>query len=293
MYSAQRRQEILKLIQQTGLVSVDDLAARFAVSPSTIRRDLNELHRLGVVQRTYGGALTPDSPSSEAPFNVRVTSRHEEKDRIGKAAAELVRPGETIFIDGGTTTEYMLTHLPAALAERDNGLASTASTGLASTGSATGSASTGSASTGSAGGSRTTVVTYGLNIVQRLIDQEHITIVLIGGILHTPTLTFGGVFAADSFEGYNMRFDKAFMAASGVSAEAGITNAGFEEIPIKRRAMRSARESIMLADSTKIGVIAAGVVAPTEQLTRLITTTEAPPQEIDALRRHGVLVDLV
>ena len=173
----------------------------------------------------------------------------------------------------------MLTHLPAALAERDNGLASTGSTGLAST--------------GSAGGSRTTVVTYGLNIVQRLIDQEHITIVLIGGILHTPTLTFGGVFAADSFEGYNMRFDKAFMAASGVSAEAGITNAGFEEIPIKRRAMRSARESIMLADSTKIGVIAAGVVAPTEQLTRLITTTEAPPQEIDALRRHGVLVDLV
>lgn len=288
MYSAQRRQEILKLIQQTGLVSVDDLAARFAVSPSTVRRDLNELHRLGVVQRTYGGALTPDSPSSEAPFNVRVTSRHEEKDRIGKAAAELVRPGETIFIDGGTTTEYMLTHLPAALAERDNGLASTASTGLASTGSATG-----SASTGSAGGSRTTVVTYGLNIVQRLIDQENITVVLIGGILHTPTLTFGGVFAADSFEGYNMRFDKAFMAASGVSAEAGITNAGFEEIPIKRRAMRSARESIMLADSTKIGVIAAGVVAPTEQLTRLITTTEAPPQEIDALRRHGVLVDLV
>ncbi len=260
MYSAQRRQEILKLIQQTGLVSVDDLAAHFAVSPSTIRRDLNELHRLGVVQRTYGGALTPDSPSFEAPFNVRVTSRHEEKDRIGRAAAELVQPGETIFIDGGTTTEYMLTHLPAVLAERGNGTAR-------------------SASTGSAGESRTTVVTYGLNIVQRLIDQDHITVVLIGGILHVPTLTFGGVFAADSFEGYNMRFDKAFMAASGVSAEAGITNAGFEEIPIKRRAIRSARESIMLADSSKIGVIAAGVVAPTDQLTRLITTTDAPPRK--------------
>lgn len=273
MYSAQRRQEILKLIQQTGLVSVDDLAAHFAVSPSTIRRDLNELHRLGVVQRTYGGALTPDSPSSEAPFDVRVTSRHEEKDRIGKAAAALVQPGETIFIDGGTTTEYMLTHLPAALAERANGSPL--------------------ASTRSADESKTTVVTYGLNIVQRLIDQETITVVLIGGILHVPTLTFGGVFAADSFEGYNMRFDKAFMAASGVSAEAGITNAGFEEIPIKRRAIRSARESIMLADSSKIGVIAAGVVAPTDQLTRLITTTEAPPQEIDALRKCNVLVDLV
>lgn len=273
MYSAQRRQEILKLIQQTGLVSVDDLAANFAVSPSTIRRDLNELHRLGVVQRTYGGALTPNSPSSEAPFNVRVTSRHEEKDRIGRAAAELVQPGETIFIDGGTTTEYMLAHLPAVLAERANGSTRTERDEVRE--------------------NKTTVVTYGLNIVQRLIDQENITVVLIGGILHAPTLTFGGVFAADSFEGYNMRFDKAFMAASGVSAEAGITNAGFEEIPIKRRAIRSARESIMLADSSKIGVIAAGVVASTDQLTRLITTIDAPEADIESLRRHGVLVDLV
>lgn len=262
MYSAQRRQEILKLIQQTGMVSVDDLAAQFSVSPSTIRRDLNELHRLGIVQRTYGGALASTSISSETPFNVRVVSRNEEKERIGKAAARLIQPGETIFIDGGTTTECMLSELPLALA--DNGQ----NAGI-------------------------TVVTYGLNIVQRLVDQENITLVLIGGILHTPTLTFGGVFAKDSFEGYNMRFDKAFMAASGVSAEAGITNAGFDEIPIKRRALRSARETIMLADSSKIGVIAPGVVAPIEQLQRLITTTDAPADEIDALRRCGVTVELV
>ena len=260
MYSAQRRQEILKLIQQDGQVSVDDLAAEFAVSPSTIRRDLNELHRLGIVQRTYGGALASANISSEAPFNVRVISRNDEKERIGKAAARLIQPGETIFIDGGTTTECMLSELPLALNGSDTGI---------------------------------TVVTYGLNIVQRLIDQENITLVLIGGILHTPTLTFGGVFAKESFEGYNMRFDKAFMAASGVSAEAGITNAGFDEIPIKRRALRSARETIMLADSSKIGLIAPGVVAPIEQLQRLITTTEAPADEIDALRRCGVTVDLV
>ena len=269
MYSAQRRQEILKLVQQNGLVSVDDLAARFAVSPSTIRRDLNELDRLGIVQRTYGGALAPSSGSSEAPFSVRVASHHEEKSRIGLAAARLVRPGETIFIDGGTTTEYMLSHLPGIL-ESGNGSPHSdyRDAGI-------------------------TVVTYGLNIVQRLVDHEGITLVLIGGVLHTPTLTFGGVFAKDSFEGYNMRFDKAFMAATGVSAEAGITNAGFEEIPIKRRAMRSARESIMLADSSKIGVIAPGVVAPIEQLQRLVTTIEAPDDEIANLRRQDVVVDQV
>jgi DeoR/GlpR family transcriptional regulator of sugar metabolism len=255
MYSAERRQEILKLVDQNSRVAVTDLAARFAVSESSIRRDLNALHRLGLVQRTYGGAIGLGHLSSEAPFSERVITQSEEKDRIGRAAARLVQAGETIFVDGGTTTECMLAYLPPDLA--------------------------------------ITVVTYGLNIVQRLVDRDQITVVLIGGILHAPTLTFGGVFAADSLEAYNIRFDKAFLAATGVSADAGITNAGFEEIPIKRRALRSAREAILLADSSKVGVIAPGVIAPITQLQRLITTREAPAAEVESLQRCGVLVDLV
>ncbi len=255
MYSAERRQEILKLVDQNSRVAVTDLAARFAVSESSIRRDLNALHRLGLVQRTYGGAIGQNHLSSEAPFSERVVTQSEEKDRIGRAAARLVQPGDTIFVDGGTTTERMLGYLPLDLA--------------------------------------VTVVTYGLNIVQRLVEREQITVVLIGGILHAPTLTFGGVFAADSFEAYSIRFDKAFLAATGVSADAGITNAGFDEIPIKRRALRSARETILLADSSKVGVIAPGVIAPISQLQRLITTYEAPAAEVESLQRCGVLVDLV
>lgn len=273
MYSAERRQDILRLIQTTNRVSVDELAERFAVSTSSIRRDLNELHRVGLLQRTYGGAIIPAAASAEAPFSVRVVSRHEEKDRIGKAAAQLVQPGDTVFIDGGTTTECMLPYVLQVMVERSNGPHRS--------------------DRGDNKDARLTVVTYGLNIVQHLIDQEGVTVIVIGGILHSPTLTFSGVFANESFEAYNIRFDKAFMAATGVSADAGITNAGFEEIPIKRRAMRSAREAILLADSSKVGAIAAGVIAPTDQLQRLITTTEASPTEVEALRRCGVTVDLV
>jgi DeoR/GlpR family transcriptional regulator of sugar metabolism len=273
MYSAERRRDILRLIQENSSVSVDQLAVRFDVSTSSIRRDLNELHRLGLVQRTYGGAIVPTGSSSEPPFSVRVVSRHDEKDRIGKAAALLVQPGDTIFIDGGTTTHCMVSYLSPAAAERSNG-AQRPERSEAKDG-------------------RITVVTYGLNIVQRLLDQEGITVILVGGILHAPTQTFGGVFASASLDAFNIRFDKAFMAASGVSSEAGITNAGFEEILIKRWAIRSARETILLADSSKIGVISAGVIAPIEQLQRLITTTEAPVQEIESLRRRGVIVDLV
>lgn len=273
MYSAERRRDILRLIQENSSVSVDALAARFAVSPSSIRRDLNELNRLGLLQRTYGGAIIPSTASTEAPFSVRLVSRHEEKDRIGKAAAHLIQPGETVFIDGGTTTECILPYVLQHFLERSNGLHRS--------------------DRGDGKEARLTVVTYGLNIVQRLLDQEAITVVLIGGILHPPTQTFGGVFASASLEAFNIRFDRAFMAASGVSAEAGVTNAGFEEILIKRWAIRSARESILLADSSKVGAVSAGIIAPVEKLQRLITTHEAPAQEIEALRRRGVIVDLV
>ncbi len=255
MYSAERRQEILRLLNENSRVTVADLAGRFAVSPSSIRRDLGKLHRLGMVQRTYGGALTQAKNSHETPFSERIVAHHEEKERIGRMAVKLIEPEDTIFVDGGTTTECMLAFLPSDI--------------------------------------HLTIVTFGLNIVQRLVEHDNITIVLIGGTLHVPTLTFGGVFANDSFECFNIRFDKAFLAASGVSAEAGITNAGFEEIPIKRRAIRSSRQAILLADSSKIGVIAAGVVATIDQMHRLITTREAPEAEVERLRKKGIIVDLV
>lgn len=276
MYSAERRRDILRLIQESSSVSVDDLAARFDVSPSSIRRDLNELGRQGLVQRTYGGAMVLSGSSSEPPFSVRVISHHEEKERIGRAAAALVQPGDTIFIDGGTTTHCMVGYLAPLAGEHSNGGEERAGRGGVSPSQA-----------------RITVVTYGLNIVQRLLDQEEMTVVLIGGILHPPTQTFGGVFASASLEAFNLRFDKAFMAASGISAEVGITNAGFEEIPIKRWAIRNARQTILLADSSKVGAISAGVIAPLEQLQRLITVHQAPAQEIEALQRRGVTVDLV
>jgi DeoR family transcriptional regulator, fructose operon transcriptional repressor len=255
MYSAERRRDILRLIQENSSVSVDDLAARFAVSPSSIRRDLNELSRHGLVQRTYGGAMGHATRSSETPYSERAIAHRAEKERIGQQAASLIVPGDTLFIDGGTTTELMLDYLPTR--------------------------------------ERITVVTFGLNIVQRLVGRDNITVILVGGILHSSTLTFGGVFANDSFDCFNLRFDKAFLAASGVSAEAGITNAGFEDIPIKRKAIRSAQRKILLADSSKVGLIAPGVIAPASELHQLITDQSAPFSEIERIQQIGVAVTLV
>lgn len=262
MYPAERRQEILRLIQQGTRVTVADLASHFGVSRASIRRDLNDLHNSGLLQRTYGGALLTSSLNTaaetspaEAPFQERQVSHFEEKDCIGRAAAQLVHAGEVIFVDGGTTTECMIPYL----ADKP---------GL-------------------------TVVTCGLNIINSLLPHEGITAILIGGTLHRQSLTLGGVLAQDSIRAYNMRFDKAFIAASGVSAEGGITNAGFEEIPMKHRAIEVARQAVLLADSSKVGCTAAGQVARANSLHRVITGAEADRDAVEKLRTLGVIVDLV
>jgi DeoR/GlpR family transcriptional regulator of sugar metabolism len=255
VYPAERKQRILKLIQQDSRVSVAELASFFGVSKASIRRDLNELHHAGLLQRTYGGALKLNSTSSEMPFSMREVSHREEKTRIGEFAAQLVQPGETIFVDGGTTTECMLPYL----ADRPN----------------------------------LTVVTYGLNIAARLAGYEQITVIVIGGTLHHRSLTTGGILALESLHTYGMRFHHTFLAASGISVEGGITNASFEEIPMKRRAIEVAQQTILLVDSSKVGVVAAGLIAPVQKIHRLITDVKAPAQEVERLRQLGVIVDLV
>ena len=254
MYSAERRQEILSLIAHRSRVSVDYLAGHFGVSRSSIRRDLSQLHDEGLLTRTYGGAVALNGPTAEAPFNERQVANFDEKDCIGSIAAQLVEDGETIFVDGGTTTECLVPYLLEK---------------------------------------RITVVTYGLNIMNRLSASSTVTVIAVGGIVNSISQTFGGTFALANLQSYNIRFDKTFMAASGVSVSAGVTNATLEEIPIKRKAIEVGQQNILLADSSKIGVIRAGLIAPLYDIHLLLTGAAAVQSEIEAMRKTGLVVKLV
>ncbi len=254
MYAAERRRQILEIIQTHDSVTVADLAGRFSVSTSTIRRDLNQLHRAELLERTYGGAVRP-LKAYEPPFSERCAVAAGEKQRIGQAAARLVRPGETIILDGGTTTEAMAAYLGEI--------------------------------------PRLTVVTFGVNIVLALAGYPQVTVIAIGGTLQHDSLIFGGVLALEAWQAYPMRFDRAFIATAGVSAEGGVTNVGVEEIPMKRKAIEAAREVILLADASKVGVDAVSFVAPIRKIHRLFTDRAAPAVEVERLRQAGVMVELV
>lgn len=255
LYSAERKQKVITRLQSDAHVTVSDLASVFGVSRATIRRDLCDLHASGVLRRTYGGAVPLDRPTSETPIHERMVIHREEKERIGQYAARLISSGQTIFLDGGSTVECIVPHL--------------------------------------AQWRHLTAVTFGLNIINRLVCCDNITAIVLGGTLDRRSLTIGGALGNESLGSYGVRFDKAFIAASGVSADEGVTNASFEEIPMKRRAIEVAREVILVADASKVGVVATGLIVPVSRIHRLVTGRQASADHVARIRNQGVIVDLV
>jgi DeoR family transcriptional regulator, fructose operon transcriptional repressor len=105
---AQRQNLIKDFLVKTGFVSIADLGAEFGVSEMTIRRDLDELQNQGLIQRTYGGAVSTEPTFFEMSFQAKCSQCEEEKKRIGAAAAELIVSGQTILLDSGTTTDQII-----------------------------------------------------------------------------------------------------------------------------------------------------------------------------------------
>src|SRR5438445_7465112 len=111
--SEERQGEILLHIKEKGSASIGEIAERFGVSEMTVRRVLYKLGDAGLVIRTPGGAMVAPSGSMERTFLERSEKMASAKDAVGRAAAALVREGETVVLDSGTTTRYIARHLGA------------------------------------------------------------------------------------------------------------------------------------------------------------------------------------
>lgn len=119
MHAAEREQAILELLRDRDFISVSELDRRLDVSIATLRRDLDRLESNGKIVRVRGGAhLAPADAGDHDPSQLRGVPFHEniglhraEKEAIGKAAAALCTPGESVIIDGGSTTLQMCQHL--------------------------------------------------------------------------------------------------------------------------------------------------------------------------------------
>ncbi len=215
MLAGQRQDEILRLVEKKGSITLKELVDLTGVSESTIRRDLSELDQKGVLRKVFGGAVFTGSCNNVVEENVarRMEISTEEKRRIGRCAASLIEPNEFIYIDAGTTTGAMIPFISEYSAVYV-----------------------------------TNAVSHALDLIRRGFRVN-----LIGGELRATTEAVIGSAACDELYRYN--FTKCFMGTNGIDFDAGFTTPDIAESMVKRSAMRNSRESFILASYEKFHVI--------------------------------------
>lgn len=223
MLAEERLARIMKILSQQRTATVQELCEALDASESTIRRDLNELDRMGRVNKVHGGATLPDSQflADEPTMAAKEVLAVAQKKCIAKAAAALIAAEDFVFLDAGSTT--------LALVRELNGPALDAR-----------------------------YVTSGVAHA-RMLAQKGCRVFLLGGLLRPETEAIIGAAALYSLQQYN--FTKAFLGANGVALDAGFTTPDPEEAAVKATAVRRAREAWFLVDDSKFARIYPAVIA--------------------------------
>jgi DeoR/GlpR family transcriptional regulator of sugar metabolism len=258
MLRAQRLDRIRELLSQNRGAAVTTLSEVLEVSESTVRRDLRDLSKAGDVLRTHGGALaagkalTVRGSVGDVPVVQREFEHAEEKLRIGRAAAELVHDGDSIFLGSGSTTWQVARNLITR-----KGL---------------------------------TVVTNALNIAYLFSSQPDVTVVMIGGLLRHSELSIIGHIAEQTLN--ELRTDLVIMGINAISAKSGLMNRYLPETVTDRAIIAIAPHVIVVADHEKLGKTATAFVAPASAINVLVTGSEASQEIVDEFRRGGIEVIL-
>jgi DeoR/GlpR family transcriptional regulator of sugar metabolism len=248
-----RRDAIVRLVRKTGFVRTSDLSGRFGVSTVTIRQDIDALSAEGLVQRTYGGASLQIESAEDTAFALRSAAHREAKVRIGRAAAQSIKPGQTVLLDSGTTTIEIARHLPE-----------------------------------NAG---VTVVTSALNVALEAGSRSGVEVLVCGGRLNPRTLSTTaheiGRFFSEVFA------DRLFLATYGVDVVKGLAERSLEVAETKRSLIAAAREITLVCDSSKFGSAGPILISPLSVVSRVITDDAIPRSDLAWLKAGGIAVDLV
>ncbi len=247
----QRRAQIADLVQQEGEVRVNELAGLFLVSEVTIRSDLDYLEKEGQLTRDRGGAVAIGNNrlvKTLLGIDKRACLHLDEKQRIAQAAAELVRPGDTIIMDAGTTVVEMARHL--------------------------------------ANIPSLTVVTNALNVALEVGARTSAEVILLGGKLSREASCTLGPLASQTLK--DLVVQKVFLGTQALDLDHGITDTTMEIAQIKRAMIQSAHEVILLSNSSKWGHAGFIKVAPLQAVHTLVSDTDLPAEARTALEQVGI-----
>lgn len=241
-------QHVLRLLETRDYVQVTELSQAFAVSEVTVRGDLGQLARQGLVARIRGGARALQHGQSEVGFDLRMRLEVEAKRAIARAAAEMVNEGEAVALDASTTAYYLALELRTK--------------------------------------KELVVVTNGLLIAAALADAPGISVLVTGGMLRLQAMSLVGDLGADALRA--TRISKGFMGARGLSLDLGLMDLNPDEVRIKREMASVCEQVICVVDSSKWHKTALLPFVGTEEVHAIVTDTGAPAGPVAAWRERGV-----
>lgn len=238
----ERREQILSVLREAGFVTIDGLAQRFGCSAQTVRRDLIAMDQLGLLKRFHGGAGLPGAVERPSYTDKRAINTSG-KGAIGRSAAALVRAGDTVFLDVGTTVEAAATALARIL--EDNPI----------------------------GDFR--AVCAGLNAAMILAGAPGVRVEVLPGEVNTPDGAITGAATVAALA--DVRLDHAFLGVSAFDADGAAWDFDPAKVAVKRASIGAARDSWVLADASKFARTAGRRVCDARQLRGVIT--DAAPAE--------------
>jgi DeoR family transcriptional regulator of aga operon len=244
MTPQQRLNALLELVSERGNVTITEIGETLGISPATARRDLSILADQRLITRTHGGAAALGA-GYELPLQYKIARQAEAKTAIARKAAELIRPGETVGINGGTTT----TEVTRALGRSERFIRADGETGL-------------------------TIVTNALNIGYELSVRAHVKIVVTGGVARRQSYELVGSLVSNALAAFAL--DTVILGVDGLSAEYGATTLHEGEAEVSRHFSQVARRVIVVADTTKLTKSTFARICRLAEIDVLVTDAEVP-----------------
>lgn len=249
-----RAEELLRIIEKRGTVSIKTLAMLANVSELTIRRDIRSMEEQNLVRNIRGTVFfNGQDLDDNYLLSVATTQHSKEKNAIGAYAASLIKPGELVIIDNGSTTEKLAAHIPPSM--------------------------------------EATVLCYNMNVLNNLYRKPKISLIFCGGYFHSQTLMFECQESLEIIK--RTRANKVFVSAAGVHEMLGVTCVSEYELANKREIIKAGAERILLIDSSKFGVITPCFVSEITSFEVIVTDRGIPPHWVDYVRDKGIKLVVV
>ena len=244
---------MLPALKDKRAVRVPVLSEDLGVSEITIRRDLLLLEQEGVLDRTYGGAVLKRQMTIESRWDEAVVTHPYQKDAIAAAAAEMIEPQDTVFFGSGTTVVNILRHVDPELEAR--------------------------------------VVTHSLAVASEARGLK-LEVLFLGGLYRPQLDAVDGTWPLDMIKQVNA--DKTFLGADCLDLRAGLTTPSMAVATIELAMIRRARgEVVVLADSSKIGLVGPLVICPLDQIDVVLVDSGIDPSLVKQIQRAGPQCEVV